>query len=74
MDILDVARYLATNYEQLGGKLLQNYPPYIKIYVQNLPHNEILNDEFWNEYGSHTTLLIYEGQDENGKWGQWELE
>jgi hypothetical protein len=64
--------YLLKNKDRFGAEERLNAPGILRFEVQNLPHDDILDTNFFAEYGHKDTILVYERVDDNGGF-VWEI-
>ena len=69
-----IAHYLFMNVDKFNGHWHRKVIPISVFELKNLPHNEMLDDEFFREYDGNTTVSIHGHKDkEPGSYSDWRL-
>jgi hypothetical protein len=48
-----IGEYLAGHVNDFGARMLLSHPPRYQFKIENLPHNEVLDDEFFEYFTPH---------------------
>ena len=67
----EAGNYIVNHLSEMDAREILNYPPTYKVVVATLPHNEVLNNEFWGEVGHREEIVLTETVDNDGRVNGW---
>ena len=67
----EAGAYLANHLSEIDAREILNFPPTYKVVVATLPHNEVLNAEFWGAVGHYEEIVLTETVDNDGRVNGW---
>jgi len=57
---IEAGSYIAAHLTEFGAQMRLNFPSTYRVPTANLPHDHVLDDEFWNEVGNRPWVSVFE--------------